>query len=106
MRKFIILFVLLMLVGCASKQPVLSGDTQVIKTSPASGKELDKAKDKIEIDPELLKECSDFINLQSKNPTPNDVLVHRKSDVAIHFECKDRHKRLIKIVRDAFNLRE
>lgn len=108
MKNIITLMFVMGLIGCAAKPvvvvPSISKDTT--KESPASKKELDKPKQTVEIDPELLKECDDFSKMTSKNPTPNQVLDQKGKDVATLSECRNRHRSLVKIVKDAFNIRE
>lgn len=108
MKKFILILTLI-LSGCASTKPVavLTGVENAVKTSPAAAKEqLEKPKATVDIDKELLKECDDFSRLATNNPTPNQILDQHKNDVLTHTTCKMRHSRLIKIVKDAFNIRE
>ena len=106
MKKFIPLLILI-LSGCTtSPVAVLPSQDSTIKQSPVSNQKLDEAKTTVEIDKELLKECEDFSKLQSKNPTPNQILDQHSNDVLVHTTCKLRHSKLIKIVKDAFNIRE
>lgn len=109
MKSIITLMFVMALVGCATKPvvvvPPVTKDATASQ-SPASKKELEKAKQTVEIDPELLKECEDFSKLESKNPTPNQVLTQKGKDVATLSECRKRHRSLVKIVKDAFNIRE
>ena len=108
MKRVLMFLILMLLIGCATKPvAVLPGGTSSKGglTSPASDKPIDKPKATVDIDPYLLEACKDFEPMLFKNPTPNDVLVQRASDVAIHKECAQRHRALSKIVKDAFNLK-
>lgn len=106
MNKFILMFCLI-LCGCATKPvAVLPTQDEVIKTSPASKQELEKPKTTLKLDKELLKECENFSKLVGSNPTPNQVLAQHANDVKVHTTCRLRHSALIKIVTDAFNIRE
>lgn len=108
----LILFVVLCLAGCASKSPVAipmisnPTSTKASNTSPASKQTLEKAKETVDIDKELLQPCSKFKSLTVKNPTPNDILKQKADDVAVLSDCAARNRSLIKIIRDAFNIRE
>lgn len=106
MKKFILLFVLF-LASCATKPvAVLPTQDNVMKSSPASNQQLDKPKATVEIDKELLKECDGFNKLAVSNATPNQILDQHANDVLVHTTCVLRHSALIKIVKDAFNIRE
>lgn len=106
MKKFILLFVLF-LSSCATKPvAVLPTQDKVMTSSPASNQQLDKPKATVEIDPELLKECDSFGKLSVSNATPNQILDQHANDVLVHTTCVLRHSKLIKIVKDAFNIRE
>lgn len=111
MNKFI-LFAVLCLAGCASKGPVVipmissSETTSTSNTSPDGKRPLEKAKETVNIDKELLKPCAEFKPMTVKNPTPNDVLNQKANDVAVRNDCARRNQSLIKIIRDAFNIRE
>lgn len=104
----LILFAVLCLAGCASKGPVVIPmiSTPTSNTSPASKQPLEKAKETVNIDKELLQPCAEFKPLTVKNPTPNDVLKQKANDVAVRNDCARRNQSLIKIIRDAFNIRE
>lgn len=97
-----------LLVGCGTTGPVVAPNGKSPSgelTSPASDKPIDKPKDKVEIDAYLLEDCAGFKQMTFANPTPNDVLAQRASDVAVLRECAQRHRSLSKIVKDAFNLK-
>jgi hypothetical protein len=105
-KKFILLLTLIVS-GCATKPvAVLPSATDVMKTSPVSNQTLDKPKATVDIDKELLKPCENFSALPTKNPTPNQILDQHASDIVVHNACARRHSALIKIVKDAFNIRE
>jgi hypothetical protein len=105
MKRIAIIVTALLLVGCACKQPALPGTNTQTDSSPATGKPIDRVKEKVDIDPYLLKECDWFQPMTVKNPTPNQVLEQKASDVATLRECAKRHSSLAKIVKDAFNVK-
>lgn len=103
--KKLFLMMVLMLSACSTENSLLLPDTSTaVKKSPASGKELEKARQSIDIAEELLQECEKFSSLRSSNPSPNDVLAQKAKDVAVYNACARRHRSLVKIVRDAFNI--
>lgn len=104
--KIILMIACLVLTGCATTQnPVVTPQQTEVTKSPVSGKELDKPKDRVDIDPYLLEPCPDFAPMTSSNPTPQDVLNQKAKDVAVRKDCANRHNSLIKVVKDAFNTR-
>lgn len=105
MKKFI-LFFCLALSACKSTPVAVLPQAEPTKTSPASNTQLEKAKEAVDLDRELLKECPSFSKLLGDNPTPNQILDQHANDVLVHTTCRLRHSALIKIVKDAFNIQE
>lgn len=108
--KHLILAIALFVAGCAHKESLVvppdnSQGTQKAE-SPASGKSVEQSKQTIEIDAELLQPCEEFAPLLSKNPSPQEILAQKAKDVAVRNACAGRHQSLVKIVKDAFNIRE
>lgn len=100
------MLVLLMLTGCATHPvAVVGAGTTQTTASPASGKPMDQAKQKVEIDPYLLEDCTQLQPMTLDNPTPNQVLEQHALDVATMRACFKRHHSLIQIVKDAFNVK-
>lgn len=103
--KNILILSVVALMGCANNSPVVvPPSAEAITKSPASGKDMDAPKERVEIDPYLLEPCPDFSPMTSTNPTPKEVLEQKKKDVLVRRDCADRHDSLIKIVKKAFNL--
>lgn len=106
--KRLMLLLLISLAGCANGPTVISGPNGAINsqtTSPVSGKHIDTVKPTVEIDPYLLEDCAWFKPMTATNPTANQVLEQKASDVATLRECIKRHHSLVKIVKDAFNVK-
>lgn len=104
MKSIFLFSVLIGVVGCTSNPVVVAQSNTV--TSPASNKKLEQEKNTISIDRELFKPCSTFTSLEYINPTPNQVLQQKAKDVAVLNECAKRHRSLVKIVKDAFNIQD
>ena len=64
-----------------------------------------EAKKTVNIDEELLKECGPLPKFTVTHPTPEDILKQKAKDVLAYKECRLRHSKLSKIVRDAFNIK-
>lgn len=105
MKTCVALIFCVALAGCCTQSPVVIPPSKdAVTKSPASGKEMDAAKKKVEIDPYLLEDCPGFSNIESSNPTPGEVLFQKKKDVVVLNDCAKRHRSLVEIVKKAFNL--
>ena len=101
--------VLLAISGCTTTPvavlpPTPSPEVEVGK-SPASDKPVEKAKTKVDIPEDLLKECPVLLDLPNNNPNGKDVLKQKSVDTGMYTECRRKNLLLVKILRAAFNLK-
>lgn len=104
MIKYIVLSAVL--TGCACDHPPVLPQVPISTTeqSPASGKEMSVAKTYVDLDQSLLADCSPLADLEIKNPVGDDVLKRKAKDVAVYYECANRHKRLSELVKEYWNV--
>lgn len=94
----------LLLAACQPKPPIVIDTNGGPAESPVSGEELEKPKDKVEIDPYFLTECDPLPMFKVTKPTEADVLRQKALESLTHKDCVIRHRGLIEIVKKAFNL--
>ena len=99
-----LIFLCLFLAACQPKPPIVIDTSGGISESPVSGDELEKPKDKVEIDPYLLKECDRLPEFKIQKPTDVDVLRQKAAESVVYKDCASRHRSLVEIVKKAFNL--
>jgi predicted small lipoprotein YifL len=103
-----VLLLLFIITGCSTKQPLLvpSSDIAQITKSPVSGKEVKQIKPSVEINKTLLEDCKPLPVLESDNPSAEEVLFQKKKDVDLYAECKLKQRSLVKLLRQALNVKE
>ncbi len=94
----------LLLAACQPKPPIVIDTTGGQTHSPVSDQELEKPKDKVEIDPYFLAECAPLPIFNATKPTDADVLRQKALESITYKDCAIRHRGLIEIVKKAFNL--
>lgn len=100
-----ILLLSVFVAGCCVNPPVVLPDAVPASAeSPVSGKKIEAPKQTVQIDPYLLKKCK-ALEILYDNPTPENVLAAKRNDVLAHSDCSSRQAELVKIVKDAFNIR-
>ena len=106
MKNILLVVSIIALEGCGSmlpKVPVLGGG-DLNMSAPSSSAKLEKEKTTVDIDPELLKSCKPLPDIRA-NPTPSEVIDQKKAEVAIFSDCASRVDKLVKLVKDAFEIK-
>lgn len=104
--KYIPILALAVLAGCAGIKdvPTVVYPGASMNVSPIGGAEVKQVKESVDIDPQLLQACPDLPAMSVVNPAPEDILAQKVVETRIYALCSARHRGLISVVREAFNL--
>lgn len=104
--KIAIVLSAIMLVGCSTaKNHAVIVTSPVPEKSPVSGKPLEEVKKVVNIDPYLLEPCPAMPPMLISNPSANDALATKAKETAIYVACQGKLRELVKVVKDAFNIK-
>lgn len=98
--------VLFLSLGACGSSP--TGPTVItppaLSSSPVSNSGLDKVKERVDADPNLLIPCGSFVSIP-RGSNPDTLLEAHKVDAVVWGDCARRTDALIQILKEAFNLK-
>lgn len=100
---FAVLLLCLLVSGCGmwkSAKTIRTGTNNptTIDKSPVSGKELDKAKEKLEIDARLLEMCPVLPPVPKGARSSVDASSIKKTETSMYYACMYRHNALVRFL--------